>query len=431
MEENLRNSLDLGESMTSKHPAELNGRNKPESFNAEKKNNPITNRISIQTENATDSHPLMYSARSTRSLDFPDLIPEEAKNRYIENKFSQDSHKDLHSPSCDLFEKQLNMPILNYEDKLPVFPDSPSALKKLLMFDLPNETGYDPTSDTENDKSVYEAHLSSNLENVSLTMTEKEGNLNFLAHNKRSNKLRRIRIVHNENGKSESSSINSDSEDSLKSDIFEEDAVKTKTVTEEGSVSSEPIEPLSAAEERRYARNWQRMILPGGEHRTIDMRVIEPYKRVLSHGGYLKAGGHTAIVVFAACYLPDKSRVDYDYVMDNLFLYVLWTLERLVTDDYIIIYLHGAATRLPSFSWLKRCYDIVGRKLKKNLSYLYIVHPTIWIKTMLYMLKPFISSKVYRKIFFVSNLRDLLIKVPIEVASIPDKVRAFDSLHGI
>lgn len=86
--------------------------------------------------------------------------------------------------------------------------------------------------------------------------------------------------------------------------------------------SPEPIEPLSAADERKHARYWQRMVLPGGEQRTIDMRVIEPYKRVLSHGGYLRAGGHTAIVIFSACYLPDKSRVDYEYVMDNLFLYV-------------------------------------------------------------------------------------------------------------
>lgn len=57
------------------------------------------------------------------------------------------------------------------------FPKSPSALKKLLMYDLPVETSYDPTSDTENDKSIYEAHLSSNLQNVSLTMNEKEGRL--------------------------------------------------------------------------------------------------------------------------------------------------------------------------------------------------------------------------------------------------------------
>ena len=30
--------------------------------------------------------------------------------------------------------------------------------------------------------------------------------------------------------------------------------------------------------------------------------------------------GFNALVVFAGCYLPDKSRRDYNYVMDNLFL---------------------------------------------------------------------------------------------------------------
>lgn len=77
---------------------------------------------------------------------------------------------------------------------------------------------------------------------------------------------------------------------------------------------------MSVAEERKRTTHWQSMVLPDGGSRVIDMRVIEPYKRVFSHGGYLRAGGHTAIVIFSACFLPNKSRVDYDYVMDNLFL---------------------------------------------------------------------------------------------------------------
>ncbi|XP_048523476.1 protein prune homolog 2 isoform X2 [Dendroctonus ponderosae] len=398
-----------------------------------KRNDTVISRTLPLTENATNSHPLMYSPSSNMSPDFPDVIPEQAKNKYKEAKFHpevQTAAFDNSTDSCDSFERQLNLSPSEYDEKLPDFPKSPSALKKLLKYELPVETSYEPTSDTENEKSIYEAHLSSNLQNVSLTMTEKEGNLNFLAHNKRSNKLRHIKFVHRENQKSDVSSMDSDSDESLKSDIFEDDAENFKADLDEDNNTSEPIEPLSAEEERRHARNWQRMILPGGEHRTIDMRVIEPYKRVLSHGGYLRAGGHTAIVVFAACYLPDKSRVDYDYVMDNLFLYVLWTLERLVTDDYVMIYLHGAANKLPSFSWLKRCYEMVGRKLKKNLSHLYIVHPTLWIKTMLYMSKPFISSKFYRKISFIGSLRELLTRIPLEAAAIPDKVKAFDSLHG-
>ena len=116
------------------------------------------------------------------------------------------------------------------------------------------------------------------------------------------------------------------------------------------------IPQYTAKEEARDIRNWQKVTLPDGKTREIDMKVIEPYKRVLSHGGYLKSGGHNAIVVFSACYLPDRSRTDYHYVMNNLFLYVVKTLEQLVTDDYVLVYLHGGSTRgnVPPFPWLKK-----------------------------------------------------------------------------
>lgn len=81
-----------------------------------------------------------------------------------------------------------------------------------------------------------------------------------------------------------------------------------------------PIPQYTATEEARDTRSWQKITLPDGRTREIDMKVIEPYKRVLSHGGYLNSGGHNAIVVFSACHLPDRSRKDYHYVMDNLFL---------------------------------------------------------------------------------------------------------------
>jgi len=32
--------------------------------------------------------------------------------------------------------------------------------------------------------------------------------------------------------------------------------------------------------------------------------------------------GLNAIIVFTACYLPEKTKSDYHYIMDNLFLWV-------------------------------------------------------------------------------------------------------------
>ncbi|XP_052127291.1 protein prune homolog 2 [Frankliniella occidentalis] len=194
-------------------------------------------------------------------------------------------------------------------------------------------------------------------------------------------------------------------------------------------MTPEAIPELTAAEERSEARHW-RTVTVAGDERRIDMKVIEPYKRVLSHGGYLSAGCHNAIIVFSACFLPDKSRVDYDYVMDNLFLYVLTTLDQLITEDYVLIFLHGATRRsvIPTFPWIKRCYQLIDRRLRKTLQGLYIVHPTFWLKTLVVMTKPFISSKFSRKLRFVNSLDELYDLLPLEHASIPDKVKKYDEI---
>uniref|UniRef100_A0AAG5DAF0 CRAL-TRIO domain-containing protein n=1 Tax=Anopheles atroparvus TaxID=41427 RepID=A0AAG5DAF0_ANOAO len=185
----------------------------------------------------------------------------------------------------------------------------------------------------------------------------------------------------------------------------------------------------SAREEARDIRNWQKITLPDGKTREIDMKVIEPYKCVLSHGGYLQAGGHNAIVVFSACHLPDRSRADYHYVMNNLFLYVVKTLEQLVTEDYVLIYLHGGSSRgnVPPFPWLKKCYQLLDRRLRKSLRNLYMVHPTFWLKSVVWMARPFISSKFWRKLVYVRSLEELYKLVPVEKAAVPDKVKHYNA----
>ena len=47
--------------------------------------------------------------------------------------------------------------------------------------------------------------------------------------------------------------------------------------------------------------------------------------------------------------------------------YVIHTLDELVADDYMIVYFHGATPRrqMPSFTWLKRCYQGIDRRWVK------------------------------------------------------------------
>lgn len=173
-------------------------------------------------------------------------------------------------------------------------------------------------------------------------------------------------------------------------------------------------------------RLW-RTVLIGDQEQRIDMQAIRPYLRVVSHGGYY-GEGLSAIIVFAACHLPDSNCTDYHYIMENLFLYVISSLELLVAEDYMIIYLNGATPRrkMPGINWLKRCYQMIDRRLRKNLKCLIIAHPSWFIRTVLAISRPFISVKFMEKIRYVQSLDELSQLVPMDHVHIPDCVLQHD-----
>nr|XP_020482625.2 bcl-2/adenovirus E1B 19 kDa-interacting protein 2-like protein [Labrus bergylta] len=159
----------------------------------------------------------------------------------------------------------------------------------------------------------------------------------------------------------------------------------------------------------------------------VNMSVLEPFLRVLSHGGYY-GDGMNDIIVFSSCYLPQNSLENYQYVMDHLFRYVVGTLELMVAENYVIVYLcvGGQKDKLPGISWLKECYTTIDRRLRKNLKGFYVVHPTWYIKALVTIIKPFISSKFSRKLQFVDTLQDLSLFIPTEHVQIPDCVQQYD-----
>ncbi|XP_057258119.1 protein prune homolog 2 isoform X1 [Pezoporus wallicus] len=203
----------------------------------------------------------------------------------------------------------------------------------------------------------------------------------------------------------------------------QEEQAATKNASQE---ESESIPEYTAEEEREDNRLWRTVVI-GEQEQRIDMKVIEPYKKVISHGGYY-GDGLNAIIVFAACFLPDSSRTDYNYVMENLFLYVISTLELMVAEDYMIVYLNGATprSRMPGLGWMKRCYQMIDRRLRKNLKSFIIVHPSWFIRTILAVTRPFISSKFSSKIQYVNTLAELREMIPMEYVHIPDSIVKYD-----
>ncbi|XP_041442667.1 BCL2/adenovirus E1B 19 kDa protein-interacting protein 2 isoform X4 [Xenopus laevis] len=204
---------------------------------------------------------------------------------------------------------------------------------------------------------------------------------------------------------------------------WEDDLPKPKTteVLPKGSIPE-----YTAAEEKEESRRW-RMFRIGEQDHRVDMTAIEPYKKVISHGGYY-GDGLNAIIVFAVCFMPDSSQPNYRYLMDNLFKYVIGTLEMLVAENYMIVYLNGATTRrkMPSLGWLRKCYQQIDRRLRKNLKSLIIVHPSWFIRTLIAITKPFISTKFSQKIKYVFSLVELAELIPMEYVSIPECIKEYD-----
>uniref|UniRef100_A0A8B9VFH4 Prune homolog 2 with BCH domain n=1 Tax=Anas zonorhyncha TaxID=75864 RepID=A0A8B9VFH4_9AVES len=210
-------------------------------------------------------------------------------------------------------------------------------------------------------------------------------------------------------------------------DSFEYTGQEEQTAVKDASQEeSESIPEYTAEEEREDNRLWRTVVI-GEQEQRIDMKVIEPYKKVISHGGYY-GDGLNAIIVFAACFLPDSSRTDYNYVMENLFLYVISTLELMVAEDYMIVYLNGATPRrrMPGLGWMKKCYQMIDRRLRKNLKSFIIVHPSWFIRTILAVTRPFISSKFSSKIQYVNTLAELREMIPMEYVHIPDSIVKYD-----
>uniref|UniRef100_A0A3Q2SVZ8 ATCAY kinesin light chain interacting caytaxin n=1 Tax=Fundulus heteroclitus TaxID=8078 RepID=A0A3Q2SVZ8_FUNHE len=99
-------------------------------------------------------------------------------------------------------------------------------------------------------------------------------------------------------------------------------------------------------------------------------------------------------------------------------------VSMLVAEDYLIIYMNGGTPRskMPGISWLKKCYQMIDRRLRKNLKSLVIAHPTWFIRTVLAISRPFISVKFMNKIQYVHSLDELAEIVPMEHVHVPECV---------
>lgn len=270
-----------------------------------------------------DSHPLMIAEPTDPDYEFDDNT-----NNQYNNYPDVIPQCTTHKLKTDELEQSSSNMVTDDQQNNISLAELPK--RKIPLIETTNQSDFVKSSDSEPELSQYEATVTSSYQSVALVS-------NQMCKNQEPEYMdclsRRKLSVSNELLTDDVSSVDSNfSNKSIDNDNMDEDfEAQMCSVSASSSILDDPlsgstaktpeiIPPYSASDEARDVRSWQKMTLPDGTIREIDMKVIEPYKRVLSHGGYLQSGGHNAIILFCACHLPDRSRKDYHYVMENLFL---------------------------------------------------------------------------------------------------------------
>ncbi|CAF0952341.1 unnamed protein product [Rotaria sordida] len=164
---------------------------------------------------------------------------------------------------------------------------------------------------------------------------------------------------------------------------------------------------------------------------NIDAKTITPFKSVISSAGTLHEDNQTLVIALYGCWLPDHRLREYRYIMDQLFYYVYHKLEKLVVNDYVLIYFHGATPkhRTPDLKFLRKCYQMINFRLRKNLREVYVVHPTRWLRTIIALSRPFFSKKFYHKINYLYTIAELERQFPRNRLSIPAIIEQHDQTY--
>ncbi|KAK1296690.1 hypothetical protein QJS10_CPB15g01342 [Acorus calamus] len=172
--------------------------------------------------------------------------------------------------------------------------------------------------------------------------------------------------------------------------------------------------PLSAAEE--YSLHARYI----AKANSLNLSEIAEMKIV--YRGGVDSEGRPVMVVVGAHFL--LRCLD----LEQFVLYVVKEFEPLLHKPYTIVYFHSAASLQvqPDLGWMKRLQQILGRKHQRNLHAIYVLHPTLGLKTAILALQLFVDGEVWRKVVYIDRLVHLFRYVPREQLTIPDFVFQHD-----
>jgi len=122
--------------------------------------------------------------------------------------------------------------------------------------------------------------------------------------------------------------------------------------------------------------------------------VVNTPHNVLQSYGQDKLG--RTILMLNTNRIPNNETID----LDNLATTIIVAVDKIAEHDYVLVYVNSTLSSLnqPSMNWLRKIYSGLGFKYRKNIKALYLVHPSLWTKTVFLVMKPLLSQKILEKI---------------------------------
>jgi len=128
--------------------------------------------------------------------------------------------------------------------------------------------------------------------------------------------------------------------------------------------------------------------------------VLHTPHNVLQSYGYDKLGRN--ILMINTNRIPKNETID----LDELANVIINAVDKIADHEYVLVYVNSALSTVnqPSMNWLRKIYSGLGFKYRKNIKALYLVHPSLWTKTVFLVMKPLLSQKFWKKLIYIDTV---------------------------
>ena len=92
---------------------------------------------------------------------------------------------------------------------------------------------------------------------------------------------------------------------------------------------------------------------------------------------------------------------------------LLDSIDSFVTNEYTLVFFAGNAQHKPNMHWTLSAYQSLGRKYRKGIKKLFIVHSGTWTRIVLEVTGRVVSPKFARKIKYIATLSELAEFIPL------------------